>query len=67
MRAVRCGNSPGARARLTDLDRAWIDWFTELLTWSKADPATRGPEPVEPVPADYDRAGAHLVRPAGGE
>jgi hypothetical protein len=60
MTMVRCGNSPGARARMADLDRAWVDWFAQSLVWSKADPATRGPVPVEPVPTDYDRAGAKL-------
>lgn len=60
MTIVRCGNSPGARDRMTDLDRAWVDWFAQFLVWRKADPSVRGPEPVEPVPAGYDRAGAKL-------
>ena len=43
-----CGNNP--RARLTDVDRAWIDWFAAWLTWSKTrdDGGDAGPEPVQP-------------------
>lgn len=51
-RPVRCGNA--ARWEdLTDLDRAFILWFRSLLEWSAADPATRGPEPVQPDRDDF--------------
>ena len=41
-----CGNDP--RVRLTDHDRAELEWFREWLAWSKAPEAERGPEPPDP-------------------
>jgi len=52
-RMIPCGNAPGAWSQMTDLDRAFVEWFGAWLTWSAADPETRGDEPAQPDPADY--------------
>lgn len=66
MSRVRCANSPGAWAKLTDLDRDFVRWFRAYLEWSASAEATRGPEPAQPDPADYPGP-THAYAPAAPE